>query len=89
MQQIVAQLPDAFTDVKGVTKSYILVANAPERVVVPTNDEKLVELEIKHAKSMDNQLELNIRIHGKEKQCHLENLLKRNLLKRNISVKEL
>ena len=28
-----------------MTKSHILVANAPERVLVPTNDEKPIELE--------------------------------------------
>ena len=32
-------------DVKGVIKSHIPTANAPERVVVPINDEKPVELE--------------------------------------------
>ena len=29
LEQIAAQLPDAFTDVKGVIKSHIPVANAP------------------------------------------------------------
>ena len=45
MQQIVAQLPNAFTNIKGVTKSHIPATNALERVVVPINDKKLVELE--------------------------------------------
>ncbi|KAJ9544551.1 LOW QUALITY PROTEIN: hypothetical protein OSB04_024258 [Centaurea solstitialis] len=41
LQEIANQLPDAFTDTKRVTKSYIPVVNAPARVDVPvgqTND---------------------------------------------------
>ena len=45
LQQTIAQLPDACTDVKGMTKSHIPSANTLERVVVLTNDEKSVELE--------------------------------------------
>ncbi|GJW77705.1 retrovirus-related pol polyprotein from transposon TNT 1-94 [Tanacetum coccineum] len=35
MQEIVNQLPDAFTDTKRVTKSYILAVNASARVEIP------------------------------------------------------
>ena len=45
MQQIAAQLPDAFTDVKRVTNFHIPATNALEKVVVPTNDEKSVKYE--------------------------------------------
>ena len=36
LQHIANNLPDAFTDHKGVTKSHIPAVNAPERVEVPT-----------------------------------------------------
>ena len=35
LQQIANNLPDTFTDYKGVTKSQIPAVNAPERVKVP------------------------------------------------------
>ena len=35
LQAIANQLPDAFTDTKGVTKSYILAVNAPARIEIP------------------------------------------------------
>jgi len=35
LQQLTNNLPDAFTDIRGVSKSYILAANAPERVEIP------------------------------------------------------
>ena len=41
MQNIANNLPDAFTDHKGVTKSYIPAANAPERVEVPNKTTQL------------------------------------------------
>ena len=41
MQNIANNLPDAFTDHKGVTKSYIPAANAPERVEVPNKTAQL------------------------------------------------
>ena len=34
LQEIANQLPDAFTDTKRVTKSYIPVANAPARIEI-------------------------------------------------------
>ena len=34
LQAIANQLPDAFTDTKRVTKSYIPVANAPARIEI-------------------------------------------------------
>ena len=37
LQHIANNLPDAFTDYKGVTKSYIPACNVPERVEVPFN----------------------------------------------------
>jgi len=36
LQNITNQLPDAFTDTKKVTKSYIPAANAPARIEMPT-----------------------------------------------------
>jgi hypothetical protein len=36
LQHIANNLPDSFTDCKGVTKSYNPAINAPERVEVPT-----------------------------------------------------
>src|ERR1041385_1657282 len=36
LQHIANNLPDSFTDYKGVTKSYNPAKNAPERVEVPT-----------------------------------------------------
>jgi hypothetical protein len=35
LQQLANNLPDAFTDIRGVSKSYIVAANAPERVEIP------------------------------------------------------
>jgi hypothetical protein len=35
MQQLANNLPDAFTNIKGVSKSHIPAANAPERVEIP------------------------------------------------------
>ena len=35
LQAIENQLPDAFTDTKRVTKSYIPAANAPARIEIP------------------------------------------------------
>ena len=35
LQAIANQLPDAFTDIKRVTKSYIPAANAPARIEIP------------------------------------------------------
>ena len=35
LHNLVNQLPDAFTDTKGVTKSYIPAENVPSRVDVP------------------------------------------------------
>ena len=35
LQTIANQLPDAFTDTKRVTKSYIPAANAPARIEIP------------------------------------------------------
>ena len=35
LQAIANQLPDAFTDTKRVTKSYIPAANAPARIEIP------------------------------------------------------
>ena len=35
LQAIANQLPDAFTDTKGVTKSYIPAVNAPARIEIP------------------------------------------------------
>ena len=43
LQNIANQLPDAFTDTKGVTKSHIPSVNAPARIEIP-------------AKKMDNPL---------------------------------
>ncbi|GJU89384.1 putative RNA-directed DNA polymerase [Tanacetum coccineum] len=45
MQEIVNQLPDAFTDTKRVTKSYILAVNAPARVKIPNvkSDDKVTQ----------------------------------------------
>jgi len=40
-QHIVNNMPDAFTDYKGVTKSYNLVRNVPERVEVPNKTTQL------------------------------------------------
>ena len=45
MQNLANQLPDAFIDIKKVTKSYILAANTPTRIDVPvgqlTNESKI------------------------------------------------
>ena len=38
MQNIANNLPEAFTDCKGVTKSHNPAVNVPERVVVPTQN---------------------------------------------------
>ena len=35
LQAITTQLPDAFTDTKRVTKSYIPAVNAPARIEIP------------------------------------------------------
>ena len=35
LQEIANQLPDAFTDTKRVTKSYIPAVNAPARIEIP------------------------------------------------------
>ena len=35
LQEIANQLPDAFTDMKRVTKSYIPAVNAPARIEIP------------------------------------------------------
>ena len=35
LQQLANNLPDAFTDIRGVSKSHIPAANAPERVEIP------------------------------------------------------
>jgi hypothetical protein len=35
LQQLANNLPDAFTDIRGVSESYILAANASERVEIP------------------------------------------------------
>ena len=35
LQNLVNQLPDAFTDTKKVTKSHVLTANTPARIDVP------------------------------------------------------
>ncbi|KAJ9556926.1 hypothetical protein OSB04_011540 [Centaurea solstitialis] len=50
LQEIANQLPDAFTDTKRVTKSYIPVVNAPARVDVPvgqTNNKVIEESKIR------------------------------------------
>ena len=36
LQSVANQMPDAFTDTKKVTKSYIPAANAPSRIEIPT-----------------------------------------------------
>jgi hypothetical protein len=38
LQNIVNNLPEAFTDFKGVTKSHNLAANVPKRVEIPTQE---------------------------------------------------
>jgi hypothetical protein len=38
LQSIANNLPDAFTDYKGVTKSHNPAANVPERVEIPTQE---------------------------------------------------
>ncbi|GJX64490.1 putative RNA-directed DNA polymerase [Tanacetum coccineum] len=45
MQEIANQLPDAFTDIKRVTKSYIPAVNAPARVEIPNikSDDKVTQ----------------------------------------------
>ncbi|GJZ86555.1 disease resistance CC-NBS-LRR class family protein [Tanacetum coccineum] len=45
MQEIANQLPDAFTDTKRVTKSYIPAVNAPTRVEIPDvkSDDKVTQ----------------------------------------------
>nr|GEZ25843.1 putative copia-like polyprotein [Tanacetum cinerariifolium] len=45
MQEITNQLPDAFTYTKRMTKSYILVVNAPARVKIPDvkSDDKVTQ----------------------------------------------
>ena len=35
LHEIANQLPDAFTDTKRVTKSYITVVNTPARIEIP------------------------------------------------------
>ena len=45
LQNLTNQLPDAYIDTKKVTKSHILVVNAPSRIDVPkeqlTNDSQI------------------------------------------------
>jgi hypothetical protein len=43
LQRLANELPDAFTNYKGVTKSFIPARNAPERVEVPNKTTKLLE----------------------------------------------
>jgi hypothetical protein len=43
LQRLANELPDAFTNYKGVTKSFILVRNTPERVEVPSKTTQLLE----------------------------------------------
>ena len=35
LQQLANNLPDTFTNIRGVSKSYIPMANAPEKVEIP------------------------------------------------------
>jgi hypothetical protein len=43
LQRLANELPDAFTNYKGVTKSFITARNAPERVEVPSKTTQLLE----------------------------------------------
>ena len=43
LQRLANELPDAFTNYKGVTKSFIPARNAPERVEVPNKATQLLE----------------------------------------------
>ena len=47
MQNIANKIPDAFTDTKRVTKSYIPAANAPARIEIPKTPLKEKQLENK------------------------------------------
>jgi hypothetical protein len=43
LQRLANGLPDAFTNYKGVTKSFIPARNAPERLEVPSKTTQLLE----------------------------------------------
>ena len=43
MQRLTNELPDAFTNYKGITKSFIPARNAPERVEVLSKATQLLE----------------------------------------------
>jgi hypothetical protein len=43
LKRLANELPDAFTNYKGVTKSFIPARNAPERVEVPNKTTQLIE----------------------------------------------
>ena len=63
LQAIANQLPNAFTDKKKVTKPYIPVANAPTRIEIPKIEPEVKSLmSLKHAKSVEDQLLLRIKI---------------------------
>ncbi|KAL0555803.1 hypothetical protein IC582_004302 [Cucumis melo] len=42
LQSVANQMPDAFTDTKKVTKSYIPAANAPSRIEIPTQQVNII-----------------------------------------------
>ena len=43
MERLANELPDAFTNYKSVTKSFVPTRNAPERVEVPNKTTQLLE----------------------------------------------
>jgi hypothetical protein len=58
LQKLANELPDAFTNYKGVTKSFIPAWNAPERMVVPNKTTQL-PLNSKRGRSTAYQIDSN------------------------------
>lgn len=50
LQNLANQLPNAFTDLKGVTKSYILVTNAPIKIGIPVGQSNESQPRMKHGR---------------------------------------
>ncbi|KAL0533327.1 hypothetical protein IC582_030143 [Cucumis melo] len=58
LQSVANQMPDAFTDTKKVTKSYIPAANAPSRIEIPTQQVDTINestLRQKHGRPMGSK----------------------------------
>jgi hypothetical protein len=55
LQHITNNLPDSFTDIKGVTKSFSPAKNVPERVEVPIKTTQLPVPEKRGSSTASNQ----------------------------------